>query len=115
MKRKEIDQRLRNDLLIRCSCGSNHFLSFVFSTDLDKWDDNDEKSKIKDKKTKKYLWKDYYITFIERYEHDFWSRVRECWKYLFKKDKAEMCYTGIGITSKDMNKIIKHFKKYQSL
>jgi len=47
---KEIDQRNKNNLLIECNCGSNHFLEFDFFADRDKWEDNDEKTKNKSKK-----------------------------------------------------------------
>ena len=119
MKRKEIDQRNKKDLLIRCNCGSDHFISFCYSSDDDGklFSDKPEKTQTKDKKTKKYLWKDYYVCFIEHSKNSdyFWERVKDCWKYLFRHDKADLCYTGIGITSKDMEKIIKHFREYQAL
>jgi hypothetical protein len=105
---KEINQRNKNELLFRCNCGSDHFLNFYYDIDDFEWNDNDER-------TKENLWKEYYICFIEKQEKDFLSRIKECWKYLFKKKNAELCYSGIGLTSEDMNKIIEHFQKYQAL
>lgn len=107
--RTEIDQRNKEDLLIRCNCGSDHFLSFSFSADDEKWGDESEKQ------NKRKGWKDYWIGLIEEYKPSFWDRMKDCYKYLFKHNKAEICYGSVGITSKDMNKIVKHFKKYQSL
>ena|SRR3990167_10091040 len=121
---KEIDQRNKNDLLIRCNCGSDHFLQFSFDVDEDKT------IKLKDGETREYKakkeysiggksekvkkgWKDYYISFIDR-KDGFWWKLKDCYKYLFTRD-AQNCYSGVGITSKDMNKIIEHFKKYQSV
>jgi len=117
-KTKEIDQRNKNDLLIRCNCGADHFLSFCYSSDDSKlFMAKPEKTSTKDKKTKRYLWKDYYICFIERSKGSdyWWWRLKDCYKYLFKKNKADLCYTGIGITSKDMERIIKHFREYQKI
>ena len=107
---KEIDQRNKNNLLIECNCGSNHLLEFDFFADGDKWEDNDEKTK---NKSKKKQWKHYNISFIDQ-KDDFWYKLKDCWNYLFTR-KGYICYSGIGITSKDMNKIINHFKEYQSL
>ncbi|MFA5396023.1 MAG: hypothetical protein WC346_08460 [Methanogenium sp.] len=107
--KKEIDQRNKEDLLIRCNCGSDHFLSFSFITDKDNFGDEGEKQK------KNKGWKDYWIGLIEDYKPSFWFRLKNCYKYLFRHGKAEICYAAIGITSKDMDKIMKHFKKYQAL
>ena len=110
-KLKEIDQRQKNNLLIECNCGFNHFIDFDFYVDDSKWEDTDEKAKKKYKK--RIGWKHYYISFIDQ-KDGFWWKLKDCYNYLFSR-KAQICYTGIGITSKDMDKIKKHFEKYQQL
>lgn len=107
---KEIDQRNKNVMLIRCNCGSDHFLEIAFDADIDKCENTDEKTKNKTKKTQ---WKHYYISFIDQ-KDSFWYKLKDCWNYLFTQ-KGQICHSGIGITSKDMKKIIQHFKKYQLL
>ena len=107
---KEIDQRNKNSLLIECNCGFQHYLDFSFNFDKEKWEDSDEKTK---KRLKNQMWKHYCISFVEKHDKDFWMKLKDCWNYLFTR-KGEICYSGIGITSKDMEKIIKHFRKYQA-
>ena len=113
---KEIDQRNdENTLLIKCNCGFHHFIEFTYFIDDDRWDPTDEKTfKQLDNKTKKKIWKHYEITFIEKADPGFWYNFKKCFRFLFSK-KGELCYSGIGITSKDMKRIIKHFDRYMEL
>jgi len=108
--KKEIDQRSKNRLLIECNCGANHFVEFDFSTDIHKYEDKTEKTK---KKIKTYEWKDYWISFIDE-NNRFWSKLKDCFDYLFSR-RNTLCHYSIGLTSKDINKIMKHFKKYLKL
>ncbi|MDO8640807.1 MAG: hypothetical protein Q7R33_04635 [Nitrosarchaeum sp.] len=105
---KEIDQRSKNEIIIRCNCGGGHLLSFMYDLEKNKFSGDEEKSKSKIEG-----WKDYWISFEER-DNSFWERLKDSWNYLFTR-KGEICYSGIGLTSKDMDKVIQHFKKYQSL
>ncbi|MCP6727570.1 MAG: hypothetical protein KJI69_06180 [Patescibacteria group bacterium] len=106
---KEIDQRNKKNLHIRCNCGSDHFLEFDYFTDEDIWEGEIAE---KMKKPKKDQWKHYYIGFVDTGDWNFWERLKICFKYLFKND-AYICYRSIGITSKDMDKITKHFNEYK--
>ena len=110
---KEIDQRSKNNLQIRCSCGSDHFLVFDYFTD-DYMSEEEIAEKMKKSKPKKDKWKHYYIGFVDTVNWNFYERLKICFKYLFKQD-AQICYRDIGITSKDMDKITGHFKKYKQL
>ena len=103
---QEFDQRNSNTLLIECNCSFQHYIEFSFDTDPEKYGDLDEQAKEK-------VWKHFYISFINRKE-GFWYKIKDCWNYLFTRH-GEICYSGIGILSKDMDKIIEHFKKYQKL
>ena len=103
---KELDQRGTNTLLIECNCGFQHYLDFSFDTDPEKYDELDEQSK-------EQAWKHYSISFVDQ-KDGFWWKIKDCWNYLFTR-KGQNCYTSLGITSKDMDKIIEHFKKYQAL
>lgn len=103
---KEIDQKNENRLLIECSCGHHHFICFSFDEYPEKWDELDEE-------TKKNYWKSYYVSFVDQ-RLSFWSRIKEAWDYIFG-NKREICYPGIMIDSKDIDKIIEHFRKYQEL
>lgn len=108
---KEIDQRINDELLISCNCGYPHFLQFNSSTDPYKYENTDEKMKTTPKNMR---YKHYYISFIEKSDKGFLQKLKDCWNYLFTRH-GEICYSGIGITSKDMDKIKKHFEKYQTL
>ena len=111
----EIDQRAKEEegekeLMFRCNCGFDHFLTFTIHHDIMKdssplFPESGEKS-VKG-------WKDFYVAFVDK-KSGFWWKLRDCWNYL-RGRKAEMCYTGIGITSKDMEKVIALFKEYQEL
>ncbi len=108
---KEINQRPTNDLLIRCNCGSDHFIDFYYFTDENRWR-NVKAEKLKNK-SKKTHWKHYSIGFIDSGKWSFLHKLKICLKYLFKNNY--ICYRDIGINSKDMNRIKKHFEKYQQL
>jgi hypothetical protein len=45
--KSEIDQRSKEELIFRCDCGNDHFISFSFYLNDDKLGDNVEKQKKK--------------------------------------------------------------------
>lgn len=108
---KELDQRNKNKLHIDCNCGFNgHSLEFIYYVD-----DYNLKNETGEKiKNKSKMWKHYYINLISPSEKSFIERLKISFKYIFYRN-YDLYYHDIGITSKDIKKIIKHFEKYNKL
>lgn len=90
--KKEIDQRNKDEVLIRCNCGGNHFISFIFTD----YDNN----------------KEFYIQMIDQ-PFNLWYRIKKAIKYIVKG--GDLYYMDIGVTEKDLDKIVNLINKYKKI
>lgn len=80
---KEHDQRTENELLFRCNCGGDHFVSFAWK----EWDKNDI---------------EFWVSVIDA-PTPFFYRLKQGLKYIFKGGKNY--WSEVGLTSKDLERV----------
>ena len=89
-KRKEIEQRSKNELLFKCSCGHPHYVEFDY--DLDPG------------------WKYYSVSIVDPCNMGPWDRIKKAIKYI--RGKRYQYWMSVDLNSKDLIKIKKHIDKY---
>jgi len=92
MPKYEIDQRTDDELIVRCTCGDNHFSTFSF---------------VEDEEDK------YFYVHLILIPQSFWQRVVAAFKFVFKG--GNVCYDEIMLAEKDLKKLEKLIKKYKKI
>lgn len=87
---KIIEQRKKNDLLIPCACGGNHFLRLMFDNDLDDG---------------------IAVSLIDK-PCSISSRIKDAINFIFHGDDS-LCCGCILLNLKDIKKIEGLFEKYK--
>lgn len=87
---KELDQRSDTELLFRCACGGDHFLSFDYSIDPG--------------------YSDYSIATVDPISAGLWERIWRAVRYIFKGGK--IWWHQAYLTKGDLIKLQAHYAEY---
>ena len=90
--KKEIEQRVKDELLFRCNCGGDHFISFRH------WEWKDELDEFS-------------IAIIQQGD-TLWDRIKKAIKFIIKG--GDLYCMDINLNEKDLDKVVTLINKYKN-
>lgn len=86
---KVVDQKSDNDLIFRCNCGSNHFVTFTWDSEEPEWGLE--------------------VSIVD-FPAEIWTRIKNALRYIISGGK--LYWSDVELTDTDLIKLRRHINKY---